>query len=49
MAAAILADTPDRFGTAAGWWTRYHDHRPDRRIRYGQLVRAHPPVLLGRL
>jgi hypothetical protein len=49
VAAGILADTRDRFGTAAGWWTRYHDHRPDRRIRYGQLVRAHAPVLFGRL
>jgi hypothetical protein len=49
VAADILADTRARFGAGPGWWTRYHDHRPDRRDRYGQLVRAHAPALFGRI
>jgi hypothetical protein len=49
MAAEILADTRARFGEGPGWWTRYHDHRPGRRVLYGQMVRAHAPVLLGRI
>jgi hypothetical protein len=49
VAAQILADTRARFGAGPGWWTRYHDHRPERRSQYGQLVRAHAPVLLARI
>jgi hypothetical protein len=49
VATEILADTRARFGAGEGWWTRYHDHRPDRRLRYGQLVRAHAPALFGRI
>jgi hypothetical protein len=49
VATEILVDTRARFGDGAGWWTRYHDHRPGRRLHYGQLVRAHAPVLLGRI
>jgi hypothetical protein len=49
VAAEILADTRARFGQGPGWWTRYHDHRPDRRLRYGRLVRAHAPALFGRI
>jgi soluble lytic murein transglycosylase-like protein len=50
VAADILADIRLRFGEEGGrWWTRYHDRRPERRTEYGQLVRAHAPVLLGSL
>jgi phage gp46-like protein len=49
VAVEILADTRTRFGDGPGWWTRYHDHRPDHRLRYGALVRAHAPALLGRI
>jgi hypothetical protein len=49
VAAGILSETRARFGEGASWWTRYHDQRPDRRLSYGQLVRAHAPALFGRI
>jgi len=50
VAATILADVRRRHGAEGpGWWTRYHDRRPERRADYAERVRAHAPLLLGSL
>jgi len=50
VAANILVDVRRRHGgEGPGWWTRYHDRRPERRADYAERVRAHAPVLLGSL
>lgn len=50
VAAGILSDLRRRHGVEGlGWWTRYHDRRPERRAEYAARVRAHGPGLLARL